>query len=84
MWSKAFWLDAGERAVKTGAQTLLASVPLSALATGLDWGTVATGGGVALCAAGISILTSIASTLRGDEESASLLKPAAGRHARPE
>ena len=59
MFTKKFWKDAGERAVKTGAQSAVSV--LGANATGLldaDWLTVAS---VAGLAAVVSLLTSIGS-----------------------
>jgi hypothetical protein len=83
MWSSAFWKDTAERATKTFVQALIPSISVIYLA-GPDWASIANGVGVAGVAAGISILTSIGSALRGDPESASLVAPSAGRHARPE
>ena len=72
MWTLKFWKDAAERAIKTTAQTALATMGTTAVAiTSLDWGQIA-----AISATGgvLSILTSIASTGRGDADSASLVK----------
>ena len=57
--SKAFWASAGERAVKTVAQTALAILGTDQLISALevDWTEV---GGVALLAGILSLLTSIA------------------------
>lgn len=59
IWTASFWKAAGERAVKTFAQTLAAL--LTAAGTGIldtDWQTSASVSGMA---AVISLLTSIAS-----------------------
>ncbi|WP_280186018.1 MULTISPECIES: holin [Nocardia] len=79
MWSSAFWKAVAERAVKTFAQTLLPLVTATVL-TRPDWSDITAALGLSACAAGISILTSIASTLRGDPESPSLIRPS-GRHS---
>ena len=57
--SKAFWASAGERAIKTVAQTALAILGTDQLISALqvDWSEV---GGVALLAGILSLLTSIA------------------------
>jgi hypothetical protein len=58
MFSKAFWAKAGERAVKTVAQTAVSTLSVGA-ATGLfdvDFQTVAS---VSLLAGVLSLLTSI-------------------------
>ena len=57
--SKAFWASAGERAIKTVAQTALAILGTDQLISALevDWTEV---GGVALLAGILSLLTSIA------------------------
>lgn len=54
----AFWKSAGERAIKTVAQTALAVIGTDQLISAIDvnWGEV---GGVALLAGILSILTSI-------------------------
>lgn len=71
MWSKKFWQDAAERAVKTVAQT--AAGLLGAGAVGLldvDWLQLASVAGLAGLA---SVLTSIGSTGFGREDSASVI-----------
>ena len=80
MWSRSFWLDVAERAVKTFAQAL---VPVLA-ADGVDllhvdWPSAL---GLAGTAAVLSVLTSIASAGIGDPGTASLVDTAPGRHAR--
>jgi hypothetical protein len=65
MTTRAFWADAGERAVRTIAQALLALLGTDALGiVGLDWAqmlSVAAGAGV------MSVLTAIVATGVGDE-----------------
>lgn len=59
MWTKKFWLETLERAIKTFAQSSIAL--LSGEGLGLltvDWGVI---GNVALLAAVVSVLTSIVS-----------------------
>ncbi len=71
MFTKHFWLDAGERAVKTFAQASVALLTAGGVGLiGIDWLEVAS---VAGLAALVSVLTSVASTGRGDPETASLL-----------
>lgn len=75
MWTATFWKDAAERAVKTAAQTaggvLVVGVPIWEV----DW---TAGLGITATATALSLLTSIASSGRGDHESASALY--VGRH----
>lgn len=102
MLTKAFWKLATERAVKTFLQTLVPLLtPLVAGYTVFNWmpdwrlwlGAVVISGE----AAGLSYLTSVASTLRGNPQSPSLVvepptvviepptvvdEPSAGRHSR--
>jgi hypothetical protein len=61
MGSKAFWLDAAERAVKTLAQTVVALVTAGQVVWDVDWTEAL---GVGATAAAISLLTSIASAGR--------------------
>jgi hypothetical protein len=74
MWTARFWHDAAERAVKSAAQAVVlyvgADVTLGAWQAG--W---ATAGGVALAAAVLSLLSSLASSRVGDSASASLVAP---------
>lgn len=76
MRSKEFWRDAGERALKTFFQTLLPALLTVSIAKP-DWKYL--GGAVLFAAwtAGMSVLTSIGSTLRGDPASPSLVLPPA-------
>lgn len=72
MFSKLFILDAAERAVKTIAQTIVATL-LASEAIGLfdaNWGDIFS---VAGLAGVVSLLTSIASSQTGDSQSASLV-----------
>lgn len=74
MFSSAFWKDAGERAVKTAAQALLALWLVGDKAFDVlhaDFGQAA---GIAAGAAVVSILTSIVSTsVSGQSGTASLV-----------
>jgi len=72
MWSKAFWLDGGERALKTAAQVAVSFLVIGTTGVlDVDWVQVASVSAVAALA---SILTSIASERVGDPKSASLVK----------
>ncbi|OBB20625.1 holin [Mycolicibacterium elephantis] len=72
MWTVKFWKDAAERAVKTAAQAAIVTLGGDVFnAWQADWATVA---GVGVGGAILSVLTSLASTLRGERESASLAK----------
>lgn len=56
--SKKWWKKAGERAIKTVAQTIVASIPVSAaMLSDINWAVVAS---TAVLAGIVSILTSIA------------------------
>ena len=56
MFTKAFWLGATERAVKTLFQTFVALVGTSVLITDVEWTTVLSG---SILAAVLSIATSL-------------------------
>lgn len=73
LFTRDFWLDAGERAAKTAAQFTLGGLALGegVNAFAVDWQL---GIGFALTGAALSLLTSIASAGVGDQGTASLLK----------
>lgn len=75
LWSKAFWLDATERAVKTFAQAALATFGAGAVdIMSVNWvGVLSVGAG----AAAVSIFTSLASERVGTKGSPSLVREAA-------
>jgi ABC-type enterochelin transport system permease subunit len=63
MWSTSFWAAAAERAVKTAAQVTIAFLGADAInAFNVDYQRVA---GIALGAAVVSVLTSLASAQAG-------------------
>lgn len=68
---KTFMVDALERAIKTAAQTALASLGTTAMIGGVNWQMV---GSVVLMATIMSLLTSIVSRPMGDGKTASLIK----------
>lgn len=71
MWSRKFWVDVSERAIKTAAQVAVSFLVIGS--TGIldvDWLQVAS---VTLVAALASVLTSIGSKNVGDRQSASLV-----------
>lgn len=70
MFTKRFWLDACERAVKTFAQFMLASGALDVVSGDFET-TVRTKAVGALLAAGMSVLSSLASSRVGDSPDAS-------------
>lgn len=80
MYSKAFWLDVTERAIKTFAQSLIATLAVGTPIFDLAW---TEGLGIAATATVISVLTSIASYGVGDKGSAAaiLTEDTTGRYA---
>ena len=76
MRTTAFWIDAGERAVRTFAQALVAALVAGFVFTdAAAWGEALLS---AVVAALVSLLTSVAASGVGDPASPSLL-PAAGQ-----
>ena len=74
--SKAFWASAGERAIKTVAQTALAILGTDQLISALEVNWVEVGG-VALLAGILSLLTSIA--IPGEDTKAAIRSEADGK-----
>ncbi len=71
MWTRDFWLDLLERAVKTFAQAAVAGLSANAIGVlEVDWVTIAS---VSALAALISVLTSIASAPFSSKGTASLV-----------
>ena len=73
MWTKAFWMDATERAIKTFAQVILALGVAGALdAFAVDWMTVL---GIGLGGVLLSYASSITTAEIRKSGTASLVKP---------
>ncbi len=72
MWTKSFWLEAADRAIKSAAQALVL-VWASAEAFNLFEADFVNIGGLALGAAALSMLTSLISAPFGDKGTASLI-----------
>ena len=75
MFTKLFWKDAAERAVKTAAQTFIGVVGYTGVSTGLqlldiNYIPVLM---VSLITAGLSVLMSIASAAKAGTDTASLV-----------
>lgn len=71
MWTAKFWRETAERAIKTAAQAALAFFIVGqTVLTEVDWTVVAGGTAVAAIA---SVLTSLASTPFGPEDSPGLV-----------
>ena len=79
MFTKAFWRDAAERALKTGAQSLAGA--LAGYTIGQDWKAALVGAAVTTAS---SLLTSMASAPFGTKGTASLVSETGGRHRRSE
>jgi hypothetical protein len=72
MRTKTFWIDAGERTIRTIAQSLLALMGTDALGiVGLDWTQMFS---VAIGAGLMSVLTSIVATGVGDKGTAEIVR----------
>lgn len=72
MWTKSFWRQAIERAVKTFAQAAVALLTGDGLGLlNIDWGTV---GSVAGLAAVVSLLTSVATSGMGPQGTPSVVE----------
>ena len=71
MRTKAFWIDAGERAVRTFAQALVAVLVAGFVFTdAAAWGEALLSAAIAAL---VSLLTSVAASGVGDQDSPSLL-----------
>ena len=75
MWSRVFWRDALERAVKTFAQAALAVMVPILMLDGASWKDVPAAASLGAFAGLISVAMSALSRLRGDPSSASAMKP---------
>ena len=71
MFTLSFWKDALERAIKTAAQSAAALIGIGATLQDVNWLLV---GSASIVGFILSILTSIGSSLVGDNDSASLVK----------
>lgn len=71
MRSKAFWIDAGERAIRTFAQALIGAITAGLVVT--DAAQWKAAGIAAAVAALVSLLTSVAASGVGDQSTPSLL-----------
>jgi len=77
MWTRTFWIAAGERAMKTAAQAMLVVLGGGVGLLGVDWGPALLG---VLALTVSSVLTSMVSAGVGDSNSPSLVDEG-GRHA---
>lgn len=77
IFSVAFVKDAGERALKTFSQALLAVLAVGAPIWDINW---TEGLGIALTATAFSILTSLASHGIGDGSASAVSAPSGGKH----
>lgn len=82
MWTRKYWQDLAERAIKSFAGGLAAILTAGATSVlDVDWTQALS---VAALAAAASVLTSIASVPFGTPQSASLVSTYTGRHRRSE
>lgn len=79
MFTKAFWKDTAERAIKTLAQSLGGA--LAGYTIGQDWKAALVGAAVTTAS---SLLTSMASAPLGTKGTASLVSEPGGHHRRDE
>ena len=77
IFSVEFVKDAGERALKTLAQSLLAILAVGSPIWDIDW---TQGLGIALTATAFSVLTSLASHGIGDDSASAVSAPSGGKH----
>ncbi|QRY62769.1 holin [Gordonia sp. PDNC005] len=77
MWTARFWRDAVERAVKTGAQALVALFVTGATILTINWADALAVAGTMMLA---SLLTSIVSSGIGNPTTAAALPAPPGRH----
>ena len=71
LFSKEFWGDTAERAIKTGCQVAIAAIGTETLFYNLNYKEILS---MIFLSMATSVLTSIASSKVGDKESASVLK----------
>lgn len=74
MWTRIFWIDAADRAARTFAQALLATITIGDAVYSVDWQA---GLGIAVTAAIASVLTSIATSKVGASGTPAVVIPAA-------
>lgn len=73
MFTKQFWLDAVERAIRTAAQAAIGVLGVEAVGVlTTDWQGVTL---AAIVAAIVSVLTSMGGSQRGDPDTATLITP---------
>lgn len=71
IWTRRFWVDAGERAIKTAAQAAIATFGVGAGLFDVDWSAALSMTGAA---AVLSVLTSIASAEVAETGTASVVR----------
>ena len=73
MWTRIFWIDAADRAARTFAQALLATITIGDAVYSVDWHA---GLGIAVTATIASVLTSIATSKVGASGTPAVVIPA--------